>query len=226
MSNIPEYVTADNKLFKTTLELGDVNPKQFDLDILERAESRVLKGTNRSLRTALNSLGGLKKGSKKKTVNSAMIRDIELDEYGLDPALYSEAQINYIVKKVKEFRATYNHDTPFENETIIEMAKNRLKTAEVEAKMLNSDDEKLINQKTKLRTDFSSMAKDLKIKPDQKNEQDKSKSRTSLAEMVLRYESRRKTGRLETDEKTEEMRKRLAAIRAMQLDPKFEDKSE
>lgn len=217
---IKSYVTSDGQVFKTTLDIGEVNPKEYSLDDLERAEKRVHKGTNKTLQTALNSIVHLRKGSKKK-VTTASLKEVELDEYGLDPNLYTEFQIKFIHKKVKEFEAVYDASTPFAKETIIEMAKNRLKNAEVEAKMLNSDNPTFIKQKTDLRKDFSSMAEDLKLLPKQKKEEDRSKNRNSLAEMVRRYEARKRSERRETSEKTEKMDKMLSEVRTRSLDGKY-----
>lgn len=220
-SEMKQYLTADSKTFKTFLDIGDVNPKDYDLEILERAEGRVIRGTNKTLRTAINSIAHLKKGARKK-VSSDLIKETELDQHGLNVALYSEQQILYIQKKIEEFKAVYDHSTPFFMETIIEMAKNRLKTAEIEAKMLNSDEATFIDQKVKLRKEFSDMAKDLDMLP-KKEQKDLSKNRNSFAEMVLRYEARQISGKREVTEETEKMRKRLSEIRAHSKDGRYDE---
>jgi adenylate kinase family enzyme len=221
MSNKPnEYITSDGQVFKTTLDLAGVNPKDYALEDLERAEARVIRGTNKTLQTALNSIVHLRKGSKKK-VTSAVLKDMELDEYGLDSSLYTEAQTKFIHRKVKEYEAVYDTATPFARDTVIEMAKNRLKNAEVEAKMISSDFPGYIKQKADLRKDFSSMAEDLKLLPKQKKDEDRSKNRNSLSEMVRRYEARRRSQRKETNVSTKKMDELLSEVRVNSLDGKY-----
>lgn len=227
MSNnkIKEYLTADDQIFKTMVELGKCNPKDYDLETLQQAEARVVKGLNKNVGTAISNVKGLMQNNKKR-ISNKKLKEAELDEYGLNPDLFTDTQINFIHKKIKEFEAVYDTSTPFARETIIEMAKNRLKNSEVEAKMINHDDPKYIKAKTDLRKDFSSMAEDLKLLPKQKKTEDRSKGRTSLAEIVLRYEARKRSGRMEVSEKTEEMKKRLSEERAVAKDGKFQGSEE
>lgn len=220
-----EFITSDDQIFKTVIEVGSCNPREYDLETLLKAEGMVAKGRYKNLGTALNAVKGLIKNHKKK-VTTKKLKDLELDEYGLNPEVYSEQQVSFIHNKIKEFEAVYDTSTPFGKETITEMAKNRLKMSEIEAKMINNDDPIYIKAKTDLRKDFSSMAADLKILPSQKKTEDRSKGRTSLAEIVLRYEARKKSGRMETSEKTKEMKQRLSEERALQKDGKFQESSD
>ena len=216
-----EYFTSDDQTFKTTVEMGGAVPRNYTLEELLTAEARVIRGTNKNLQTALNSIVKLKKHGKTKA-SAKLIKELSLDEYGLEAKFFSEQQILFIKKKIEEYEAVYDTSDPFSKETIVEMAKNRLKTAEVEMKMLTSDNPNFIKQKTDLRKDFSSMAGDLKILPSQKKTEDRSKGRTSLAEIVMRYEARKKLKKKETSEKTKEMEKMLSHERVKSLDPKYD----
>lgn len=223
MTEIRKYVTLDEEIFKTVVDIGDVDPKLFTLEHLTVAEKRVIKGTNKTLRAALNSTRSM---MQKNSKSSKKISQVELDEYGLDPSLYTEQQINFIHKKIKQFSDVYDVSSPFAYETIIEMAKNRLKTAEVEAKMIGSDNASHVRQKTDLRKDFSAMAQDLKMRPKDHKDQDKSKTRNSFTEMVRRYEARIRSGKREVNENTIAMRKKMDEIRIRNLDGKYSESSD
>src|SRR5699024_11667965 len=97
-----------------------------------------------------------------------------------------------------------------------------IKLNQIETKMIQSEDKKIVDQYTSLRREFSNMAGDLKHRPkDQKNE-DLSKSRTSLSQIVFNYENRIRSGKMERDEVTQKMRERMAKIRSEHIDERFE----
>lgn len=216
---IKTYVTKDGKVFKTTLDIGEVDPKLYTLEHLEVAEKRVHRGTNRNLKGALGSTRAL---MQKNRTRPSAFKGSKFDEYGLDKSIYSEEQIEYVHEKIKEYEEDYESSTPFEKDTIANMAKTSLKLNQLEAKMMQSDDKKIVDQYTSLRREFSNMAGDLKHRPkDQKNE-DLSKSRTSLSQIVFNYENRIRSGKMERDEVTQKMRERMAKIRAEHIDGRFE----
>lgn len=221
MSNdeIKSYVTSDEQVFKTTLDIGDVNPKLYTLYHLEMAEKRVIKGSNRNLKTALGSTRAL---AKKNQTSAKALSGADFDEFGLDPSVYTKKQIKFIHKKIEEFNGMYEASTPFEKETLGLMATTVLKMSEIKAKMISTDSEKYIKQLDSLRKMFSDMAGDLKARPKDKKDDDMSKSRNSLAEMVRRYEARKRSGRREVNEKTKGIEKRMSEIRVSQIDGKFQ----
>ncbi|WP_257064292.1 hypothetical protein [Priestia megaterium] len=212
------YVTSDGQVFKTTLDIGDVNPKLYTLYHLEMAEKRVIAKKNKSLQTALGSTRAL---AKKNQTSAKVLSEVQFDEYGLDPSIYTKKQIDFVQNKIKEFEATYESSTPFEKETIGMMAGILLKINEVKAKMISTDNEKYVKQLKDLREMFSKMAEDLKLRPKDKKEEDRSKNRNSLAEMVRRYEARKRSQRKESTIKTETMDKMLSEVRTKALDSKY-----
>lgn len=215
-----EYETKDGKIFKTDLDIGEVRTSFYELELLERAEGRVKRGTNKTLQTALNSISHLKMGSKKKPTASRL-KDSDFDEYGLNAAFYTDEQAEFIINKVKEYEAVYDTSDPYVRDRIITMSKLSLKMIELEAKLLSSNDSKLIKQVSDLSTSISKIAEELKVAPKQKKEEDKSKTRNSLAEMVRRYEVRVRSGRRERTKATKKMEERMAKIRAESIDGKF-----
>lgn len=219
-NEIKSYVTSDGQVFKTTLDIGDVDPKLYTLYHLEIAEKRVHGGKNKSLRTALNSTRAI---AKKNQTSSKVMSESNFDSYGLDPSVYTKQQIEFIKSKIQEFENVYESATPFEKETIGIMATILLKINEVKAKMIVSDNAGYVKQLKDLREMFSKMAEDLKLRPKDKKEIDKAQGRTSLAEMVMRYEARKRSKRKETSEATEEMSKLMAIERANAMDSKFDE---
>ena len=145
-NNFQEYLTRDDKVFKTNVTLGKVNTKDYDLELLELAEQRVQKGTNKSVETALKSLVHLKKG-KASIGRKSDPNELELDEYGLHPELYSPQQINLIRKIIESYYSTADVSTPFQQSGVIRLAKLEANIAEVEIlvakKKLKEDIEKL-----------------------------------------------------------------------------------
>lgn len=220
---IKSYVTSDEQVFKTTLDIGEVDPKLYTLYHLEMAEKRVIKGSNKSLKTALGSTRAL---AKKNQVSTRNVSEAGYDEYGLDPSIYTEKQIEFVKNKIEEFENIYQSATPFEKETIGMMATILLKITEIKARMISVDSDKYVKQLKDLREMFSKMAEDLKLRPKDKKEEDKSKNRNSLTEMVRRYEARKRSGRKETSKKTKEMDKALSNTRANALDNKYEGAEE
>jgi len=212
------YVTSDGQVFKTTLDIGDVNPKLYTLYHLEMAEKRVIAKKNKSLQTALGSTRAL---AKKNQTSAKVLSEVQFDEYGLDPSVYTKKQIDFVHNKIKDFEGTYESSTPFEKETIGMMAATLLKINEVKAKMISTDNEKYVKQLKDLREMFSKMAEDLKLRPKDKKEEDRSKNRNSLAEMVRRYEARKRSQRKESTLKTETMDKMLSEVRTKALDSKY-----
>jgi len=215
---IKSYVTSDGQVFKTTLDIGDVNPKLYTLYHLEMAEKRVIAGKNKSLKTALGSTRAI---AKKNQVSAKVISEANFDEYGLDPSIYSKQQIGFIKNKIKEFENTYESSTPFEKETIGMMAVTLLKITDIKAKMITTDNDKYVKQLKDLREMFSKMAEDLKLRPKDKKEEDRSKNRNSLAEMVRRYKARKRSKKSEITEKTMRMAKMLSETRVNSLDGKY-----
>lgn len=215
-----EYVTADGEIFKTTLDIGEVNPKLYTLEHLEIAERRVHQGTNKTLQKALNATKALMKKNRK---SSKVLSKVSFDEYGINESTYTKEQVKFLKDKIDEYEAIYESATPFERETIGMMASILLKINEVKAKMVSSDEMAYVKQLKDLRDMFSAMASDLKMRPKDKKEVDKSKGRTSLAEIVMRYEARKRSGRRETSERTKQMAKDLAVERVKAIDGNFSD---
>lgn len=223
MSEIKTFVTSDGQVFKTTLDIGEVDPKLYTLYHLEMAEKRVITGKNKSLKTALGSTRAL---AKKNQTSAKVLAEADFDEYGLDPSIYTQKQINFVKGKIDEFEAQYESSTPFEKETIGMMAVTLLKITDIKAKMISSDNPSAIKNLKDLREMFSKMAGDLRLRPKDKKEEDRSKNRNSLAEMVRRYEARKRSQRRETSQKTEEMRKLLSESRTKALDGKYAGQEE
>ncbi|AGY48715.1 hypothetical protein Staley_32 [Bacillus phage Staley] len=145
-NNFQVFLTRDDKEFKTNVTLGKVNTKDYDLELLELAEQRVQKGTNKSIETALKSLVHLKKG-KASIGRKSDPNELELDEYGLHPDLYTPQQISLIRKIIESYYATADVSTPFQQSGVIRLAKLEANIAEVEIlvakKKLKEDIEKL-----------------------------------------------------------------------------------
>ena len=147
-NNFQEYLTRDEKVFKTNVTLGKVNTKDFDLDMLELAEQRVQKGTNKSIQTALSSLKHLKKGNMsygRKTDPN----ELELDEFGLHPDLYTPQQMNMIKKIIEDYYATADVTTPFQKSGVVRLAKLECNIAELE----------ILVAKKKLKEDIANLEK-------------------------------------------------------------------
>lgn len=217
-NEIKSYVTSDGQVFKTTLDIGDVDPKLYTLNHLEMAEKRVIKGSNKNLKTALGSTRAL---AKKNQTTAKSLSDAQFDEYGLDPSIYTKKQIDFVHQKIREFEAQYESSTPFEKETIGMMAVTLLKITEIKAKMISSDSNNYVKQLKDLREMFSKMAEDLKLRPKDKKEEDRSKNRNSLTEMVRRYEARKRSQRKETSDKTKAMEEMFSKVRVNSLDGKY-----
>lgn len=217
---IKRYVTSDGEVFETTLDIGKVDCKLYTLYHLSIAEKRVHAGTNKTLQAALNSTKAIAKKNQKSNKN---IEGAKFDEYGLDTSVYSERQLDFLRNKMEEFENVYEPSSPFEKESIGILASISLKMNEVRVKMITSDDQSYVRELKDLREMFSNIAGDLKLRPKDKKEVDKSKGRTSLAEIVMRYEARKRSGRREVTEKTKEMDKKMSNLRVEHLDGNFTD---
>src|SRR5699024_8890772 len=145
---IKKYITADGQVFETLVEMGDINPKDYSLYHLEMAEKRVLKGTNKNIRAALGSTRAI---AEKNASRGSSYSNKSIDEYGIDRSVYSKADVEFLHNKIREYKEDYKATTPFERETILNMAKTSLKLNKLEGKMMSSDDKKLADQYATLR---------------------------------------------------------------------------
>lgn len=134
MSEVKEYLTKDGQIFESLVELGGANPKDYDLKLLQAAEARVIKGTNKTLRTALNSLAGFK-NMKNDGVKVKEVKDAEFDEYGLSDSFYTQQQINTIRRSIDRYHEGYDIATPFQENGVIQLAKYELMMNELGAKI-------------------------------------------------------------------------------------------
>lgn len=134
MSEVKQYLTKDGNIFESLVELGGANPKEYDLKLLQAAEARVIKGTNKTLRTALNSLAGFK-NMKNDGVKVKEVKDAEFDEYGLSDSFYTEQQMNTIRKAIDRYHEGYDIATPFQENGVIQLAKYELMMNELGAKI-------------------------------------------------------------------------------------------
>ena len=161
-NNFQVYLTRDDKEFKTNVTLGKVNTKDYDLELLELAEQRVQKGTNKSVETALKSLVHLKKG-KASIGRKTDPTELELDEFGLHPDLYTPQQMNMIKSIIEDYYATADVSTPFQKSGVVRLAKMQANITELEInvakKMLKDDIEKL----DKLNAMFLKLSDSLKL---------------------------------------------------------------
>ena len=142
MSEVKQYLTKDGEIFESLVELGGANPKEYDLKLLQAAEARVIKGTNKTLRTALNSLAGFK-NMKNDGVKVKEVKDAEFDEYGLSDSFYTPQQMNTIRRAIDRYHEGYDIATPFQENGVIQLAKYELMIAELGAKIAqhpNKDD--------------------------------------------------------------------------------------
>jgi hypothetical protein len=122
MSEVKQYLTKEGEVFETLVELGGANPKDYDLTLLQAAEARVIKGTNKTLQTALNSLSGFK-NFKNDGVKVKDAKDAEFDEYGLSDSFYTQQQMNYIRSSIDKYRNGYDIATPYQETGVIQLAK-------------------------------------------------------------------------------------------------------
>ena len=143
MSELKKCITKDGETFETYVELGGANPKDYDLQILQTAEKRVLNGTNKTLRTALNSIGGMR-NMKNEGVKVKDVKDAEFDEYGLSEAFYTAQQIATIRRAIDRYHEGYDIATPYQENGVIQLARYELMMRELEAKIAQSPNKDII----------------------------------------------------------------------------------
>jgi hypothetical protein len=161
-NNFQVFLTRDDKEFKTNVTLGKVNTKDYDLELLELAEQRVQKGTNKSIETALKSLVHLKKG-KASIGRKSDPNELELDEYGLHPDLYTPQQISLIKKIIESYYTTADVSTPFQQSGVIRLAKLEANIAEVEILVAKKKLKEDIDKLEKLNTMHLKLSDSLKL---------------------------------------------------------------
>lgn len=219
-NKISTYVTSDDKVFRTACDMGDVDTKLYTLYHLEMAEKKFQRKSNRTMQSALNSTETF---AKKNENAKHEYTGSRYDKYGLDKTKYTEEQIKYIHNKIDEYNDAYKPSEPFEKDSIISLAKTALKISEMETKMMTSDNPKDISALKDLRDMFLKNADSLKMMTKQKDKEDPSKHRTSLAQIIYNYEERKRTGKTEVSEKTDEMEEKMAKERADAIDGRYSD---
>lgn len=187
MDKAREYLTQDGLVFKTLLEIGNVNPKQFPLELLEIAEQRVLKGTNKSLEAAVNSIKSLRRGGKKSSKIDESV-NAELDEFGLNEELYSPQQIRFIREVIQSYYDAHDITTPYQKSGVIRLAKLECNINELEiavAQTKNKDDITNLKSLTEM---HAKMSENLKLTTRQATEGNKGED--AFANACIAFEER------------------------------------
>ncbi|QJT70424.1 hypothetical protein [Microcystis phage MaeS] len=185
MAEANSYLTEDGLIFETLLDIGKVNPKEYPLEVLEMAETRVNRGTNKTLQAAINSIKALKRGKKSLKDDSA---DQEFDEYGLNEELYTPQQIKFIRSTIQSYYDAHDIATPYQRSGVVRLAKLECSINEVEAtiaKAKNKDD--ITNLKS-----LQSMHKDLSdaLKLQTKQATEGTKGEDAFANACIAFEER------------------------------------
>jgi hypothetical protein len=185
MAEANRYLSEDGQVFETLLDIGKVNPKEFPLELLLMAETRVTRGTNKTFQAAINSIKALKRGNKKKTDDNA---NQEFDEFGLNEELYTAQQIKFIRDTIQSYYDAHDISTPYQKSGVIRLAKLECSINELEgtiAQAKNKDD--ISNLKS-----LQSMHKDLSdaLKLQTKQATEGTKGEDAFANAVIAFEER------------------------------------
>lgn len=180
-----EYLTKDGLIFKTLLDIGKVNTKDYTLEFLQMAETRVIRGTNRCLETAINSLKSLKRGKKANEENKSKY---EFDEYGLNEALYTSQQIKFIKETIENYYDGYDISTPYQKSGIIRLAKLECNINELEAAIAKKKDKEDINNLKALTDMHSKLSDNLKLTTKQADGGEKDED--AFAKACIAFEER------------------------------------
>lgn len=180
-SSINEYITHDGLVFKTLLDIGHVQTKEYDLEILEKAEGRVQRGTNKTLQAALNSLKSLKQ-SNKKSANGD-----EFDEFGLNDE-YTNNQKKFIRDTIQGYYDAHDISTPYQKSGVIRLSKLECTITELEVNVTKNKKKEDIESLQKLQAMHKSLSDALKLQTKQATDGDKSED--ILANACIDYEAR------------------------------------
>ena len=180
-----EYLTEDDLVFKTMLDIGKVNPKEYPLKVLELAEKRVLRKTNKTFETAINSVKSLQRGSSKKKDDAI---EYEVDEYGLSEELYSPSQIKFIRETIQSYYDAHTITTPYQKSGIIRLAKLECNINDLEVSVARSKHKEDINNMKELQKMHKELSDALQLQTKQAKEGDKGED--AFANAVIAFEER------------------------------------
>ena len=184
-TEVHEYLTKDGLIFRTIVDIGKVNPKDYTLELLQMAETRVMRGTNRTLETAINSIRSLKRGKK---VTMEGKSRFEFDEYGLNEALYTPQQIKFIKETIENYYDGYDISTPYQKSGIIRLAKLECNINELEASIAKKKDKEDINNLKMLTDMHSKLSDNLKLTTKQADGGEKDED--AFAKACIAFEER------------------------------------
>lgn len=182
-----EFLSKDEQVFKTLVDIGEVDTKEYDLKTLLQAEKRVIRGTNKTMQSALNSITSLRQNQKQKSAK-VDIKDVEFDEYGLSPAFYSENQIKFIRQRIDNYHNGFDIATPYQQQGVIQLAKNEWTIAELQMKIAIEPSKEDIASLKIITEIHAKQSNDLKLTPRQANGD--ANSEDILSNVCIAYEDR------------------------------------
>lgn len=185
MAEANRYLTEDGLLFETLLNIGKVNPKEYPLEVLEMAENRVNRGTNKTFQAAINSIKALKRGNKKKADEAA---NYEMDEFGLNEELYTTQQIKFIKDTIQAYYDAHDISTPYQKSGVIRLAKLECNINELEATVAKSKNKDDITNLKNLQSMHKDLSDALKLQTKQATEG--SKGEDAFANACIAFEER------------------------------------
>lgn len=186
MEEANKYLTKDGLTFETILDIGKVNPKDYALHVLEMAETRVLRKTNKTFEAAINSVKSLKQGTGKKKNDDNSNQ--EFDEYGLNDELYTPQQIKFIRETIQSYLDAHDISTPYQKSGIIRLAKLESNINELEVAVARKKHKEDINSMKELQTMHKNLSDALKLQTKQTTDNDKGED--AFANACIAYEER------------------------------------
>jgi uncharacterized protein YerC len=192
LAKASDFLTKDDQIFKTILDMTGVNSKSYDLEQLLQAERRVHNGTNKTIKTALNSIASLKRGNKKESNNNSSkdIQNVEFDEFGLSEDIYTQQQIKFIRERIQDLQDNNNISSSYQRQGVIRMAKLESTITELEAlnAMSRGMDKDLMDNLKKANDMYAKVVSDMKLTPRQAN--DGEKGEDAFANAVIAYDEK------------------------------------
>lgn len=186
MAEANKYLTQDGLIFETLLDIGKVNPKEFDLEVLEMAETRVNRGTNKTFQAAINSIKSLKRGNSKK--KSEDISNLEYDEFGLNEELYTPQQISFIKDTIQAYYDAHDISTPYQKSGVIRLAKLECNINDLEVAVARTKHKDDITNLKNLQSMHKDLSDGLKLTTKQATDGDKGED--AFANACIAFEER------------------------------------
>lgn len=185
MAEAKQYLTEDGLIFETLLDIGKVNPKDYPLELLQTAEVRVLRKTNKTFEAAVNSVKALKRGRSKKSEDHS---NLELDEFGLNEELYTPQQISFIRQTIQSYHDAHDISTPYQKSGVIRLAKLECTINELEATVAQNKHKDDISNLKNLQSMHKDLSDALKLQTKQANDGDKGED--AFANACIAFEER------------------------------------